>query len=208
MPAPAGSTAAIESQLAAEAPPPASSRERLPEEAPRSSRGGEASMFTGNLRLFGLPDLLEFLRGGQRTGTLVCSSRHGHGTIYLRSGKVTGASSPGTRSLGEYLVSNGAVSSEDARAVMQIQQETQPRPRIGGVLVRSGLASVGQVREALSMQIRDALGELMKWVDGEFAFDADHTIDASPLDVDLEFDPQAILLEIYKELDEGSLAAR
>ena len=50
--------------------------------------------FSGSLQMCGLPELLEVLRTGQKTGTLVCSSAAGIGAIHLRSGKVTGRPLP------------------------------------------------------------------------------------------------------------------
>jgi hypothetical protein len=51
-------------------------------------------VFAGELGELALPNLLEFLRGGQRTGTLVCTTPHGIGTVHMQRGLVTAASSP------------------------------------------------------------------------------------------------------------------
>lgn len=51
-------------------------------------------MFAGELGELALPNLLEFLRGGQRTGTLVCTTPHGIGSVHMQRGLITRASSP------------------------------------------------------------------------------------------------------------------
>jgi len=54
-------------------------------------------VFSGTLAQFSLPDVLEFLRAGQRTGTLICSSVRGVGAVHLQSGRITGAAAPNTK---------------------------------------------------------------------------------------------------------------
>jgi tetratricopeptide (TPR) repeat protein len=170
-----------------------------PTEAPKNHRG---MMFSGNLQLFALPDILEFLRSGQRTGTLLCSSTAGIGAIHLRRGRITGAGSPSTKGLKDYLIAIGAVSKENVQRVDQ--DELGERTLIGGLLVRLGIVTEGDVRLALRDQIRDAVKELMSWGVGQFAFDPEKVIETAEGDVPVELDPQDVLLNIFKEMDEHS----
>jgi hypothetical protein len=170
--------------------------------SPRRTRGGP--VFTGSLQLFCLPDLLEFLRSGQRTGTLVCSSASGIGALHMRAGKVNGAASPSTRAVGHYLVARGVVT-EDVLAEISEKAKIAPPPRVplGIALVQSGVATAEQVRLALHDQIRAALRELLNWGDGQFAFDPENA-EPWPFAIEFELDPQALLLEALAEKDEDA----
>ena len=57
--------------------------------AQQAATGGTESVFSGRLSVFALPDLLEFLRSGRRTGLLVCSSAAGLGRLRFRDGRIT-----------------------------------------------------------------------------------------------------------------------
>ena len=45
------------------------------------------AVFTGDLQLFAVPDLLDFLESSRRTGTLVITSEEGIGAVYLHQGR-------------------------------------------------------------------------------------------------------------------------
>jgi tetratricopeptide (TPR) repeat protein len=198
--------APVEFRISDLPPPPA----QVPSNGPQQPADGvgvapstwSRAVFSGNLQLFALPDLLEFLRSGQRTGTLVCSSSAGIGAIHLRRGLVTGAASPKTKGLRDYLIAMGVVT----RASLQNldSKDSTDQNLIGGTLVRSGIASVEQVRLALHDQLHDAIKELMNWGVGQFAFDPEASNDAPNGDVQIELDPQEILLNIFKEIDENA----
>jgi hypothetical protein len=163
-------------------------------------------VFSGNLQLFALPDLMEFLRSGQRTGTLLCSSSAGIGAIHLQKGRITGAASPRTKGLKDYLVAMGVVTKSTLDKVEQ--NVSGERRLIGGLLVKAGLATPAQVKLALRDQVHDAVKELMSWGAGQFAFDPESTAETSTTDVHVEFDPQEVLLNLFKEIDEKSLGGR
>jgi hypothetical protein len=164
--------------------------------------------FAGGLQTVGLPDLLEFLRFGQRTGTMACTSAAGAGKISMRSGRLIAASSPGTRPLPGYLVASGAATPEALNAIPEVASGAASLPGIAGLLVARGTCTTAQVRQALREQIRDAVAELLTWKNGEFAFDSDPSVDAVAPDENLEFDSQAVLLEILNHRDEASQASR
>jgi len=187
---------------------PASAAEDVPMPAPpsasavapaRSANGAADAVFSGQLSSFALPDLLEFLRSGRRTGLLVCSCPAGIGALRFRDGKIVGAASPQTPSLGESLGSR--VSAERLREVTA--GADLPDDMLAERIVDGGLADEAAVQEALSRQIWFAIRELVQWRDGEFAFNReDGAVAASKLAVSV--DPQEVLLDVFKEMDEAS----
>ncbi len=59
------------------------------------------------------------------------------------------------------------------------------------------------VQEALTRQIDLTIRALVKWVDGRFAFNRDE--DGPPgSEVAVAVDPQAVLLNVFKEMDEAA----
>ena len=184
------------------APPSSVPLHILGGERPSSVMASAGHVFSGNLQLISLPELLEFLRSGQRTGTLLCSSTAGIGAIQMRRGRITGAASPKTKGLESYLVANGFVTAAALQNVARPDQND--KSLIGGVLVKCGLVTVEQVRTALREQIRVAIKEVMGWGVGQFAFNPEVPAELSESDVEIEIDPQETLLDIFKEMDERS----
>jgi tetratricopeptide (TPR) repeat protein len=172
--------------------------------APQGAAAG--SVFSGQLGSFALPDLLEFLRSGKRTGLLVCSSASGLGALRFRDGWITGAASPSTPSLGDLLVRARKIPAEVLRTTLSSLGGDQADSIVGERLVRDGHADAASVRGALEKQIGHAIRELMAWTDGEFTFNRESeegdAPESGPLAVSL--DPQGLLLNFFKEMDEAS----
>jgi tetratricopeptide (TPR) repeat protein len=194
-------------------PPPARSSDELPPLPPLStsailarsaSSGAADSVFSGQLSSFALPDLLEFLRSGKRTGLLVCSSAAGMGALRFRDGWIAGAASPATPGVGDVLVRAGKADAAAIRASAAAVGGDPTDQLLGEQLVRDGVTDSGAVRWALSEQVRQAIRELMTWTDGEFTFnrEAESPPEAGALAVAL--DPQGLLLNYFKDLDEAA----
>jgi hypothetical protein len=160
-------------------------------------------VFAGDLQLFSLPDLLEFLRASQRTGTLVCSSGDGAGVVYLRRGKVVGASSPRAPTISTYFAQRGLFSESELRTLIAHPDDFSDAV-IARVLIDRGLALPNEVRDALIHATQTAIRELVTWEHGRFAFDPAAAMDAPVPGVDLEIDSQSILLSIFTDQDERS----
>jgi hypothetical protein len=159
-------------------------------------KGRTGPTFSGTLRLFTFQDLLEILRSGQKTGTLVCSSVSGIGAVHLRSGKVTGAAAPGTGELRDYLIARQAVTRDQLRIIDQLPAEAQVKSLFDLTLLEHGLVNVEQVRQALLDQVLAAFAEIMAWKDGKFAFDLETLVEPPPSGVEIELDPRGLLLEL------------
>jgi len=156
--------------------------------------------FAGALQLFGLPDLLEFLRAGRRTGRLVCTSAAGEATVCLRCGKIVGATSPTAPTVASFFVQRGLLSADDLRA------SPLSDPAIARILLDRGTAVPDDVRAALLVETTGAVRELVGWGSGSFTFEPESAIDAPVPGVDFEIDPQALLLSIFAHDDETARA--
>lgn len=163
---------------------------------------GPGAVFSGLLGDFALPDLLEFLRSARRTGLLVCSSPAGMGAVRFRDGLLTGAAAPGTPPLGEALVRLRKVTPLALAAVARPGRGEQPDDALGQALVAGGIVDAAAVQDAQRLQIELTVRQLVGWKDGEFAFSRDTDAAAPRPDGALALDPQAVLLEVFRQLDE------
>lgn len=159
-------------------------------------------LFSGNLEVFCLPDLLEFLRAGRRTGTLVCSSVRGIGAVQLTQGMLTGAIAPGTPRFQEFVVSQGKLSQGDLTAELSKLPAHQHPVPLGTALVRSGKLSQADLESLLRSQIEMAVSELLEWNEGQFAFEPEPASPETKSIIEISLDPQSVLLEIFRNLDE------
>ncbi len=166
-----------------------------------TAAGGKV-VFAGELRLFSVPDLLEFLRNGRRTGTLVLSTEKGIGAIYLRKGMIISAASPNCTNLGDILVTEQKISAEQLKSVAKAQVSEQSSRLIGALLVKQGLADSESIKAALIQQIYSALRELLGWLDGKFSFEPEALDEQHPSEIEVELDAQFAMLNLFKEIDE------
>src|SRR5689334_357662 len=132
----------------------------------------------GTLDAFSLPDIFQLLSYTKKTGALhlrrvAGSGGEAHGVVHLRDGAVTGARADIRRqALGRRIVGAGVV---DDRALGEAVSRVQADPSCG--LARA-LADAGSLSEEFGRalaaeQAADAVFELLRWPDGEFAFVVD-----------------------------------
>jgi Domain of unknown function (DUF4388) len=169
----------------------------------RSSQLGGGAVFSGQLSVFALPDVIEFLRSARRTGTLVCSSEAGMAELCFRVGRITGAASPGAPGLGEILLRARKISPVALSAVATDRPLGEPDHVFGGRLVRDGIVDATSYAEALRRKVETALHELLQWKGGEFAFNREGEGEAPSPDAP-EFDAQDVLLTVVKKMDEDA----
>ena len=164
---------------------------------------GPSAVFSGQLGDFAFPDLLEFLRSARRTGLLVCSSPAGMGAVRFENGFLTGAAAPGTPALGDALVRLRRLTPVGLAAVAAPGGE-QSDEALGEALVAKGLVDAAAVEAAQRLQIELTVRQLVGWKDGEFAFSRDREAAPARDEGTVSLDPQAVLLEVFRQLDEES----
>jgi hypothetical protein len=163
-------------------------------------------VFTGDLQLFAVPDLLEFLKSSRRTGTLVVTSESGIGAVHLRDGMLTGAASPRCTNIGDLLITQGAINQDELRMATIAQEVDSPDRLLGELLVELGSVDAGTVKGALRKQVFLAVKEMVQWTVGRFAFEPDkRSHEQARSGVEIELDTQAVLLDVLRQVDEENM---
>jgi len=157
----------------------------------------------GSLREASLPDVLQLLAMGKKTGCLSVSHRQQFGTIHFERGRISHAAIVNRRDrLGDLLVKHGLISPAALESAIA-EQANQPQRRIGDLLVIAGYIKREQLHEYLKHQIEEAVYLLFTWSQGTFTFEPDVVPDAQ--DITVSISPESLLLEGARRVDEWSL---
>ena len=173
----------------------------------------------GSLQTMSVPDLLQFLAVGRKTGLL--NFTHGKVVkgIYFEDGVIVGSSTNDPREyLGQMLIHYGKITEEQLQAGMEAQRKDAPGPegnrmqeskvnhqgperrRLGQVLVDSGVLTNAEVVEVLEIRTLDIIYDLFIWKAGTFEFTA-----AGPLPPDftrVRVEPNRVIMEGVYRSDE------
>ena len=127
----------------------------------------------GTLDAFSLPDIFQLLSFTKKTGTLHLRREACHGAVHVRAGAVTGARADVRRqALGRRLVGAGLVDDQTLAAAVE-QLVDRPGAGLGRMLAERAELDPETVRALAAEQATDAVFDLMRWPDGEFAFIVD-----------------------------------
>jgi len=174
------------------------------EQKPVSEAAAPKAVFTGDLQLFAVPDLLDFLNSSRRTGTLVITSEHGIGAVQLKEGFIVGAASPGSTNMGDLLMDGGVLTREQVQSAVERQKTDSPDQLLGAILLEMGLVQRPQLQGALEQQVRRALREMVEWASGRFAFEPDRNGSENPGGIEIHLDTRGVLLDVLREYDESN----
>ena len=155
----------------------------------------------GNLRTMDLPDVLQWIAGGRKTGTLHLD----RGSVKKRIAFVEGIihtswSNDPRESLGQFLVRDGLVTEEQLFKAL-LQQEKEGR-LIGVVLVGDGAVSEDDLRRALQVKVAETIYDLFLWPEGKFDFKDGELPD--PPGIPIELPVMGVIMEGARRIDEWS----
>ncbi len=158
----------------------------------------------GSLKEASLPDVLQLLSMGQKTGCLSVADRNNFGYVYFDRGFITYASIVNRRDrLGDILVKGGLITQERLHAAIERQARDSRDMRLGELLVSMGFVSRPDLERYMRVQIEEAVYYLFTWVSGTFSFEADVQPEAQ--DFRVRITPESLLLEGARRVDEWGL---
>jgi hypothetical protein len=130
----------------------------------------------GNFLTMMLPDVLQWLDTGQRTGIL-----HVRGTqgitkrIYFEKGSIIFTSSSDPREyLGQFLISRGYITEEQLNKAMETQLKSGIK--LGKILVMVGILEEKDLEDVLQLKAEENIYDLFLWDEGDFVFQDQDTI--------------------------------
>ena len=157
----------------------------------------------GSLREASLPDVLQLLAMGKKSGCLSVTHRHSFGNIYFDRGRISYASIVNRRDrLGDILIKNGLIAPAELDAAIALQSSHQER-RLGEILIAQKVLAREQLHQYIKHQIEEAVFFLFTWTQGTFSFEPDVGHDAQ--DILVSINPESLLLEGARRVDEWSL---
>lgn len=157
----------------------------------------------GSLREASLPDVLQLLAMGKKTGCLSLTHKNAFGNIFFDRGRIAFASIVNRRDrLGDVLVANGIIAREDLERAIAVQGSA-PERRLGEILVSLDALSREELHQYIRRQIEEAVYHLFTWSQGTFSFEPDVLPDEQDLVVSIN--PESLLLEGARRVDEWSL---
>ncbi len=157
----------------------------------------------GSLKEASLPDVLQLLALGQKTGCLSIADRNNFGYVYFERGRISYASIVNRRDrLGDILVKHGKLSPEALESAIERQSRERGK-RLGRILVEDGALSRGELERYMRLQIEEAVYFLFTWTQGTFKFETDVRPEHEEFLVSIN--PESLLLEGARRVDEWSL---
>ena len=157
----------------------------------------------GSLKEASLPDVLQLLSMGKKSGCLSITHRQSFGYIYFDKGRICYASIVNRRDrLGDILVKNGLITQAQLEEAVH-DQHTQRDKRLGEILVERQFLAREELHRYIRIQIEEAVFYLFTWNQGTFNFEADVAPDAQ--DFLVSINPESLLLEGARRVDEWSL---
>ncbi len=157
----------------------------------------------GSLKEASLPDVLQLLALGQKTGCLSIADRSNFGYIYFDKGRICYASIVNRRDrLGDILVKNTKITQEQLDAAIA-KQSKQRDKKLGELLVSMGTITQPELERYMRVQIEEAVYFLFTWTQGTFNFETE--VRPEQQDFLVNINPESLLLEGARRVDEWSL---
>lgn len=157
----------------------------------------------GSLKEASLPDVLQLLALGQKTGCLSIADRSNFGYIYFEKGRISYASIVNRRDrLGEILAKHGRITAEQLDAAVRRQGKDRDK-KLGQILVAQNVITQEDLERYMRVQIEESVYYLFTWTQGSFNFEVD--VRPERQDFLVNITPESLLLEGARRVDEWSL---
>lgn len=155
----------------------------------------------GSFSEVNLPDVLQLLAVGRKTGCLKVTDGQNFGSIFFREGMICYTSLLNRPDrIGDRLLARGLVNYSQLEEALQAQQAEGGARRLGDILMDRGLVSKADLEADIASQIEETVFYLLRWTDGEFFFEPDTLPQDESVLVSL--DAMNLLLEEARRIDE------
>ncbi len=125
----------------------------------------------GNLKDFGITQLLNLINLARKTGTLYLEASQGKATLSFREGKLVYATKEGEEdSLLAILQKSGKLNPEQVRAILQHMAGKSDHD-IAITLMNAGTVAQAELIKGLNKYVLDLVYQVFGWTEGKFQFE-------------------------------------
>jgi tetratricopeptide (TPR) repeat protein len=157
----------------------------------------------GSLKEASLPDVIQLLFLGRRTGCLAVADGQNFGTINFHEGQIVSAAIVNRRDrLGDMLVRSNRITPEQLRQAVDAQAHARDR-KLGVILVEQGAITPEELSDYVRLQVEEAVYFLFTWASGTFNFESNILPESG--ETGLRINPEMLLLEGARRVDEWSV---
>ncbi len=154
---------------------------------------------TGNLKTMELAELLQWLSGAMKTGTLVVENGRVTKQIFFREGMIVSSASTDPREhLGAFLVSHGFITEVELAQAIRMQESN--KMLLGKILTTIGAISEKDLHRMLRLKAEESIYDVFNWPEGDFRF-LDQQLPTSNM-VPISIDVAGLVLEGMQRFDE------
>jgi hypothetical protein len=155
---------------------------------------------SGNIETMPLPDVLQFIGLGKKTGVLRVVHGRAEKKLSFEGGTAVCCSSNNPKEyLGQHLLARTAIGEADLERAFR-RQAREGRP-LGEILVEAGLISPEELDRVLRRKIEDSMYELFAWQAGDFSF-AEGELEPGSVPVRVQLSWESLLMEGARRTDE------
>lgn len=153
----------------------------------------------GTLTTMSVPDLLQFLATGRKTGTLKFARGKVSKQIFFESGVIVGSHSNDPKEyLGQVLIHYGKLDEESLQVAMEAQR--QSGNKLGEILVAKGLLSEADLLEILKTRTLEIIYDLFLWEEAQFEFFDNELFPDEPVRISVQ--PHSVIMDGVYRIDE------
>ncbi len=155
----------------------------------------------GSFSEVSLPDVLQLLAVGRKTGCLKVTDGQNFGSVFFRDGMICYTSLLNRPDrLGDRLLARGLITYRQLEEALQQQQEEGSVRRLGDIMLEKGWVTPADIEADITSQIEETVFYLLRWNEGEFFFEPDTLPQGESVLVSL--DAMNLLLEEARRVDE------
>jgi len=155
----------------------------------------------GTLTTMSVPDLLQFLAVGRKTGSLKLISGRVVKQIHFEDGVIVGSfSNDPNEYFGQVLIHYGKLTEARLQEAMEVQR--QEGGRLGEILISKGIVAEADVLEILRTRTLEIIYDLFLWNEAQFEFFDNDPFSADMIRINVQ--PTSVIMEGIYRLDEWS----
>ncbi len=158
----------------------------------------------GNIEKFTLPEILQLVASGRKSGTLGVQQDDSIIMVYFDKGDIIYGYGPRqTFHLGQLLKEKKIISETQLEQAIAIQAKNQNSKRLGEILISRKFIDRADLEKVIIEQIEELLYSLLTWKTGSFKFYEDQF--PTEEEIKIKISVENVILEGLRRLDEANM---